>query len=122
MTDAVTDFFAAWSETDGEARLKVIGQCMSAEFSYSDPRSGGRLTAIEALSDYVGMFTASAPGWTATVETSDTVNGYIRALVRFAGQGPDGQEIAQHGTYFAETDPSGKLKTLAGFVGTGAPA
>ena len=122
MADVIANFFAAWGETDGDARLKAIARCMSAEFSYSDPRSGDRLATMEALSDYVGMFTANAPGWTATVETSDTVNGYIRAIVRFAGPGPDGREIAQHGTYFAETDLSGRLKTLAGFVGTGTPA
>ena len=122
MSDEVANFFASWGETDDEARLKVIGECMSAKFAYSDPRSGTRLTTIEALSGYVGMFTANAPGWTARVEMSDTVNGYVRAIVRFAGPGPDGQEIAQHGTYFAETDTSGRLVTLAGFVGTGTPA
>ena len=85
----------------------------------SDPRSGARLDTVGAIAEYVSMFSASAPGWTAKVVKSDEVNGYIRAVVAFGGTGPDGNEMVQHGTYFADTDNDGKLTLIAGFVGLG---
>jgi len=120
MIDQLTTFFTAWSETDADKRKALIASSCAPDIIYSDPRSGGRLSGIDALSDYVGMFSANAPGWTAKPVASDEVNGYIRALIAFGGMGPDGSEMTQHGTYFAE-EVDGKLSMIAGFVGTGAP-
>ena len=117
MTDALSTFFSAWSETDATARADLIARAMAEGFTYSDPRSGARLMSLETLSDYVGQFSANAPGWTATVETTDEVNGYLRARVAFGGKGPDGTDMVQHGTYFGEQNNDGKLVLLAGFVG-----
>ena len=115
--DALEQFFGAWSETDTDARKSAIADAAADGFIYSDPRSGKRLDTPDAISDYIGAFSASAPGWTAKVVTADEVNGYVRAVVAFGGMGPDGSEMVQHGTYFAELDTAGKLKLLAGFVG-----
>ena len=120
-TASLSQFFDAWSQTDAAARHAAIDGAMADRFAYSDPRSGGRLTALDALADYVGQFSANAPGWTAQVEASDTQNGFVRALIRFGGKGPDGSDMAQHGTYFADLDADGKITSLAGFVGK-APA
>lgn len=120
MSDAITTFFDAWSETDPKARRALIDDSFAPGGIYSDPRSGARLDDNGAISDYVGMFSANAPGWTASVEKSDDVNGYHRVIVAFGGKGPDGTEMVQHGTYFATLDDGGKLTLLAGFVGTGA--
>ena len=117
MSDALDTFFAAWAETDADKRAAMIAEACSEGCTYSDPRSGARLTSGDAIADYVGMFSANAPGWTAKVETSDVVNGYIRAKVAFGGMGPDGSEMIQHGTYFAEANVDGKLTLIAGFVG-----
>ncbi len=113
---ALETFFSAWSETDAAVRTAKITQAMGPEATYSDPRSGGRLSGIEAIAEYVGMFSANAPGWTAEVVRSDEVNGYARAVVKFGGMGPDGQEMAQHGTYFADLADT-QITSLAGFVG-----
>lgn len=117
MSDAVSTFFDAWSETDADARSSAIASAMSDNFIYSDPRSDGRLSTLETLTDYVGNFTNSAGGMQAGVIKLDTHNGYARALVGFGMNG----EWMQHGTYFAELDASGKIALLSGFVGTGAP-
>ncbi|MEY1554551.1 nuclear transport factor 2 family protein [Yoonia sp. R2331] len=116
---ALDTFFAAWSITDAAARHDTIAQACADQVSYSDPRSGGRLQGLDAVATYVGMFSANAPGWTAKVDAADEVNGYMRATVVFGGKGPDGQDMAQHGTYFADRDDSGKITMLAGFVGGG---
>ena len=121
MSDALTTFFAAWSETDARKRSALIANALTADATYSDPRSGGRLTGHNAISDYVGMFSANAPGWTASVVSSDVVNGYARTIVAFGGTEPDGSDMVQHGSYFTDHDEADKITMLAGFVGTGAP-
>ena len=120
MTSALDTFFSAWSEPDAVRRAELIQEAIAETFVYSDPRSGTRLSGIEAVSHYVGAFSANAPGWTASVEGADDVNGFTRAVVAFGGEGPDGTEMIQHGTYFAEINTDNRLTLLAGFVGTGA--
>ncbi len=114
---ALKDFFAAWGKTDAAARRSAIAGAMADQFAYSDPRSGSRITTLDGLADYVGQFSANAPGWTAEVEKTDVQNGFVRALVRFGGKGPDGKDMAQHGTYFADLAAGGRIATLSGFVG-----
>lgn len=118
MTTSLTTFFSAWSEPDTAARRALIEASAAADLRYSDPRSGSTLHGVDAINAYVGNFSASAPGWSATVEAADTCNGFVRVVVAFGGPGPDGAAMVQHGTYFAELDDAGKLRTLAGFVGT----
>lgn len=117
MDTALTTFFAAWGEADAPTRRGMIADAVTDGFTYSDPRSGARLTGLDSVADYVGMFSANAPGWTAMVEQAAEVNGYLRATVAFGGKGPDGTDMVQHGTYFGEADADGRLTLLAGFVG-----
>jgi hypothetical protein len=73
---------------------------------------------LEALCEYVGMFSANAPGWSAKVVSSDTTGGVTRANVSFGGKGPDGNDMTQLGQYFVETK-DGLIQRMVGFVGTG---
>jgi hypothetical protein len=118
MSDALNTFFEAWGTADADARKGLIKDACSPDVSYSDPRSGARLSGLGAVADYVGMFSANAPGWTAKVVSADEINGYLRAIVAFGGMGPDGSEMVQHGSYFCDT-ADGKLSMIAGFVGLG---
>lgn len=118
MSDAIATFFDAWGTADADARAAKIAQSTADTVQYSDPRSDGRLTGHAAVGDYVAMFSAGAPGWTARVVNADTVGGYTRAIIAFGGKGPDGSDMVQHGTYFCEED-GGKLTLIAGFVGLG---
>ena len=119
MSDQLERFFGAWGEADDGARMEALEGALAPAFTYSDPRSPGRVTDIAQLNDYLAAFTANAPGWTAKVLRSDGLNGYSRVLVAFGGPGPDGSEMTQHGQYFAETDEMGRIETLAGFAGPG---
>ncbi len=103
--------------TDSAERGAAIAASLTDDATYADPRSQGRLIGHDAISDYVGMFSANAPGWTATVVSYDEVGGFQRGKVAFGGAGPDGKDMVQHGTYFGETDESGKLMLLVGFAG-----
>lgn len=120
MTDAVDTFFSAWQLESAEERLEKITSSVSTNVSYADPRTPEPITGIDALSEYVGMFSANAPGWTATAVVTDTNGDVTRATVAFSGKGPDGSEQTQLGQYFIEKDGE-LISRMVGFVGVGAP-
>lgn len=119
MSDAISTFFDAWALTDANARLEKITDSCSSDVLYADPRSPDSLTGIDALNEYVGMFSANAPGWSASVVKSDSTAGMNRTTVSFGGKGPDGKEMTQLGQYFVELTGN-KISRMVGFVGTGA--
>lgn len=116
MSDALRTFFDAWGTSDARLRHSMIEEACAAEVTYSDPRSDGRLSGTGAVAAYVSQFSEGAPGWTATVDALDEVNGFLRAVVAFGGKGPDGSDMTQHGTYFCQVD-NDRLTTIAGFKG-----
>ncbi|SHI79040.1 nuclear transport factor 2 family protein [Wenxinia saemankumensis] len=116
MADTIETFFAAWGETDPDARLEAIAGTLATGFVYCDPRTGGRITTEDELLDYIAAYTEQAPGWWAKVERVDTHHGYHRVLVGFG----EGDETRMRGTYFAELDELGRIELLAGFRGDGA--
>ena len=117
MSKHLAQFFQAWGEADADLRMSLLAGALTPDASYSDPRSGDRLSGIDAIAGYVSMFSANAPGWTASLVTTDTINGYIRATVAFGGPGPDGKRMEQTGTYFVDTQTDGHITMLAGFAG-----
>ncbi|MFK7963467.1 MAG: nuclear transport factor 2 family protein [Burkholderiaceae bacterium] len=118
MADAISTFFDAWRLESGEERLELIARAVTADVRYDDPRTPQTVSGIDALNEYVGMFSANAPGWSAKVLGSDTTAGMIRATVAFSGMGPDGDKMVQLGQYFVETDGD-LICRMVGFVGTG---
>lgn len=101
-------------------RLEKISSSVASSIVYVDPRTPAPITGISALGEYVGMFSAHAPGWSAKVVGRDTIAGMTRATVAFSGKGPDGTEQTQLGQYFVESD-GGLITRMVGFVGVGAP-
>ena len=120
MSDPISTFFAAWQLESADERLKQITSAVTPNIRYDDPRTPQTMEGIDALNDYVGMFSENAPGWSAKVLGSDTTAGMTRATVAFGGTGPDGNEMVQLGQYFVETD-GGLISRMVGFVGTGEP-
>ncbi|MGR3503081.1 nuclear transport factor 2 family protein [Pseudaestuariivita sp.] len=120
MRDAITEFFDAWAMADETPRRAAVEAATAQDVSYADPRTPEPITGQDALTDYVGMFSANAPGWTARVLASDEVAGLTRATIAFGGKGPDGTEMVQHGQYFIEQS-DGRITRMTGFAGTGSP-
>lgn len=118
MSDSITTFFAAWQLQAADARLEKISSAVTANVKYDDPRTTQTIKGVDALSDYVGMFSDNAPGWSATVLSSDVIAGVSRATVAFGGVGPDGKDMVQHGQYFVEKKGD-LISRMVGFVGTG---
>jgi len=119
MSDSISTFFDAWQLESADARLEKITSAVTSDIQYNDPRTPETVNGINALSDYVGMFSANAPGWTAKVVASSTTAGMTRATVAFGGMGPDGKEMTQLGQYFVESE-GGLIARIVGFVGIGA--
>ena len=118
MSDCIATFFEAWQIENADSRLDKIKRSVTEGIHYDDPRTPETVKGVDALSEYVGMFSANAPGWTAKVVKSDTIGNVTRATVAFGGMEPDGNEQVQLGQYFAELD-GGLVSRLVGFVGTG---
>lgn len=120
MSDSISTFFEAWQIEDASARRQKITEAVVEGIEYDDSRTAETIHGIEALSDYVGMFSANAPGWSAKVVKSDTIGGVTRSTVAFSGSGPDGAAQVQLGQYFSEMQ-GGRVARFVGFVGTGEP-
>ena len=118
MSDPISTFFGAWEIESGDERLQQITSAVGENIRYDDPRTPATIRGISALNEYVGAFSANAPGWSARVVGSDTIAGVARVTVAFGGTGPDGNEITQLGQYFVETDGD-LISRMVGFVGTG---
>lgn len=120
MSDQISIFFDAWKVEDSRSRLEKISNVVTHNVQYDDPRTPETVQGVDPLNEYVGMFSANAPGWSAKVVKSDTIGGTTRVTVAFSGMGPDGVEKIQLGQYFIEKD-SDLISRMVGFVGTGEP-
>ncbi len=109
----IETFFAAWGETDDDARLTQVSAAVAPGASYGDPMTPEPITGPDAVANYVAMFAQNAPGATASVIDSQERHGVTRATVAFTMA--DGQ--TQHGQYFVESDSDGKIARMVGFVG-----
>lgn len=118
MSDCITSFFDAWQIEDADVRLAKIHSSVAKNIQYNDPRTPATINGIEALNNYVAMFSENAPGWSAKVVKSDTVAGFTRVTVAFGGLGPDGSQQVQYGQYFVQKDGD-LVSQMVGFVGTG---
>lgn len=118
MSDSISTFFDAWQIEDADLRFEKIASAVTEDIKYDDPRTPETIIGIEALSHYVGMFSANAPGWSANVIKSDTNGNMTRSTVAFGGKGPDGAEQVQLGQYFFEKEGD-LISRLVGFAGTG---
>ena len=118
MADRISTFFNAWRIESSDERLRQINSAVIDTIEYDDPRTPQTLKGINALNEYVGMFAANAPGWSARVVGTDTTAGVTRATVAFGGKGPGGNEVTQIGQYFVETEGN-LISRMVGFVGTG---
>lgn len=118
MSDPISKFFDAWQHDSDDTRQNLITAAVAQNIEYSDPRTPEPITNIVALSEYVGIFAANAPGWTARVVGTDTIAGMTRANIAFGGPGPEGKDIVQLGQYFIEMEGD-QIARMVGFPGTG---
>lgn len=117
MTHAIENFFTAWGETDATARAAALRAAVSPTLYYVDPRVSDPITTLDALIDYVAMYSQYAPGATAAVVDLSHTAGHARATVAF-GMADGSQQLGQ---YFIELDDQSRATRMIGFVGLGEP-
>ena len=115
MTTSINDFFTAWTNADGDARVALISGAMAEGAFYADPRTDAPMTDATAIADYVGMF--ASMGMPVTVVNLSTTLTHVRATVQF-GEGDQGQM----GQYCVDLDAAGKITRMVGFAGMGEPS
>ncbi|MFN3207867.1 MAG: molecular chaperone GroEL [Roseovarius sp.] len=115
MSDSVRRFFNAWGDSDAEARMAVLNDVLATGVRYADSRLKTPLEGSAAVVDYVGQYSAMAPGAIAQVADIECRDGVIRATVEFIMA--DG--FIQPGQFMIETDDAGRLLRLVGFKGVG---
>jgi hypothetical protein len=117
MSENAHKFFTAWGDANRATQVTSISEALTDDARYSDPRTEAPLIGPKAVTGYVAQFAEMAPG--AVVEAVDVAerDGVTRATVEFRMA----NGMVQMGQYFIESDNSGKLSRLVGFVGTGTP-
>jgi hypothetical protein len=117
MTKSIEDFFAAWAVEDADKRSDMIKSAVAEPVFYADPRTEAPVTTMDALIEYVGMFSKMAPGMAVAATNVSTTLTFARATVQF-GTG----ERSQTGQYICDLNDAGQITRMIGFVGMGEPS
>lgn len=108
---ALDAWFAAWNETDPDARRALLESCCSEDVSFRDEwaEASGR----DLLSVHIGNTQHFVPGWSiATAGAAVVCRG--EALVRWAASGPEGRRTT--GTNHVTVHPDGTITRVTGFA------
>ncbi|MGK7654454.1 molecular chaperone GroEL [Roseovarius sp. B08] len=116
MSDSVRRFFNAWGDGDAEARMAVLNDVLATGVRYADPRLDEALVGPAAVMEYVGQYSAMAPGAIVQIASMETRDSITRATVEFIMA--DGH--IQLGQFVIEMDGDQRLTRVVGFKGTGA--
>jgi hypothetical protein len=113
VDQTITDYFAAWNETNGDERRRLLELSISDDAELVDPT--GRWRGVEGFSERIANYHGSAPG-TAVVSASgvDAHNDLERYAWKIVD--PEGNEIME-GLDVAERDRDGRLRRILMFHG-----
>jgi hypothetical protein len=106
-----TAYLAAWNETDGEARRRLIADAWTSDATYVDPM--GAAESPSALDTTIATVQQRFPGFRFALVGGADGHG---ANVRFTwGLGPEGQEPPIVGTDFIRLR-EGRIAEVTGFL------
>jgi hypothetical protein len=113
MDATLTDYFAAWNETDQRERGRLLQRSLSNDAELVDPL--GRWRGVDGVSDRIARYHATAPGTRVVpgsgVDAHNDVERYAWKIVDSAGnEVMDGLDVA-------ERDPEGRLRRILMFHG-----
>lgn len=105
----LVDWFAAWNESDDEARLAALRRCCAEDVEFRDEWAVAR--GVERLSLHIANCHRFMPGW--KIEATEDVRICRgRALVGWRSEGPAGEA---EGLNHVRAAPDGTLRRIAGF-------
>jgi hypothetical protein len=109
----LSDYFAAWNETNGHERRQLLERCVSDDAELIDPT--GRWQGVAGLSQRIANYHSAAPGTTVVPASGvDEHNGIERYAWRIVD--PSGNELME-GLDVAERDTAGRLHRIVMFHG-----
>jgi hypothetical protein len=113
MDETLTDYFAAWNETDGGERGRLLQRSLSDDAELVDPT--GRWRGVGGFSDRIAQFHAAAPGTKVVpgsgVDAHNDVERYAWTIVD-----PSGNNVME-GLDVATRDGDGRLRRVVMFHG-----
>ena len=107
-------WFAAWNETDGDARDALLHSCCAKDVEFRDEYADAR--GRELLSMHIGNTQQFMPGFSIT-STGPAVVCRGEALVPWSSTGPDGGTF--EGTNHVTARPDGTITRVTGFFAAG---
>jgi hypothetical protein len=113
VDQTITDYFAAWNETNADERRRLLQRSINDDAELVDPT--GRWRGVAGFSERIGSYHASAPGTVVVsasgVDAHNDVERYAWKIVD-----PAGNEIME-GLDVAERDRDGRLLRILMFHG-----
>ncbi|MDH3734763.1 MAG: SRPBCC domain-containing protein [Gemmatimonadota bacterium] len=111
---SVDAWFAAWNETDADARDALLISCCSEDVAFRDEYADA--TGRQLLSMHIGSTQMFMPGFSiAAAGPAIVCRG--EALVPWKGTGPNGLEVT--GTNHIAAHPDGTITRVTGFYSAG---
>ena len=112
LNQVVSDYGAAWQETDADRRLELLTRCFADTGQYTDPTAA--VSGRHNLSVHIGEVLQSAGG---RVEITSAPNSH-HDVVHFTWHmvADDGSKMVE-GHDFVRLDTDGKISYLSGFFG-----
>ena len=112
-SQSVTDYMAAWNETDAGKRRALLDRCWAEEGVYQDPTA--YVAGRDALDAHIVQFHTNMPG--CRIETTSALDTHHDAChFTWSMVGPDGG-VRAAGRDFGTFDGEGRVKSITGFFG-----
>jgi hypothetical protein len=113
MDDTLSDYFAAWNETDAGERGRLLQRSLSDDVELLDPT--GRWRGVDGVSERIARYHADAPGTRVVpgsgVDAHNEVERYAWRIVD-----PSGNDVME-GIDVAERGGDGRLRRILMFHG-----
>lgn len=112
LKDVISDYGAAWQETNPETRLDLLQQCFAEDGRYTDPTA--EVIGREALSAHIGAVLQSSNGRVEITSRPASHHNVVHFIWHMVGA--DGSKMVE-GHDFIHLGTDGKIASLAGFFG-----
>ncbi len=116
LHQVISDYGAAWQETDPDKRLEKLGRCFSENGRYVDPTAD--VTGVAQLSAHIGDVLQKTNGRVDLTSSPVSHHDVVHFTWHMTAQ--DGS-IMVTGHDFIHLDDEGKIAHLAGFFGDPEP-
>lgn len=110
----ITNYLAAWNETDSQVRRSLIDTVLAPDCIYADSHMPNLIETRELHSGFIDQFKSKFPELKIGLVGSPNIHhGFFR--FRWQLTQPNG-DVFTKGMFFGESDRDNKISKLVGFV------